>query len=447
MNRTDDWSIKAIQSTCPKWCDDDRITLERLFNSGKLFPDIRGASRIEIWRAICSIDSQIPTLYTFFEDVKYLTLCHRVLSRFVCSPEQRCLRTVLHQFFVPPEVIPLELSEGRYEDGPLNLSQNEKFQVGYHQIWLFAMRHWWQMTEAKPRKDRSKEDGGMDLQCQPDREDLWIRLAALFRRLGFNCPSFLDVRDVANAPSGWDASSVEALTDELHISQSRAKRCGIPFEGDVEADQRSCFLPAMLRINLNSKKYCTRFFGRQTFYFLFFDRKQELLSTTSTFNASSNSRDSAPADRVIHSPSTPYTDSATAVVLYGYTSENPSVEQLAIQPMRPIIGTSLGGRPATVHAGALLPPSTEDVTVVWIENDKTRERQIHTFTRETAGQIIEEMALSGTSRSFFLADGLGAVGPEDLVEALEATSQRRVYYVSPLQRDKLAQTMGLGPSN
>jgi Protein of unknown function (DUF3723) len=69
MRLTDDHSIRAIQSTCPKHCKSDREALLKSFAAHQIFREMDRPVRELVCQRKCSVDFQIPIFYSFFKVV------------------------------------------------------------------------------------------------------------------------------------------------------------------------------------------------------------------------------------------------------------------------------------------------------------------------------------------------------------------------------------------
>lgn len=169
----------------------------------------------------------------------------------------------LRQSFQPDGPLEIQSSEDVYEVMDLCVSDEDRFLVCYVQLWLFAMRHWWEMTGTRPRKDHRDR-----LPLNTDEmEDSQRCLRQLARRLGFHVAGE-DEPDVAPWQRDYEPAGV--LTNDCKLLQQQSERGGVPSVDDLGADQASCFWPRILHNHLKEKTYCTSLFGRRTFCVLFF---------------------------------------------------------------------------------------------------------------------------------------------------------------------------------
>jgi hypothetical protein len=73
MQHINQATVGGMQLRAPGASPDDLLALEEPFRQGKLFPGIDDQiERQAIWLRLQSINFLIPSLYTLFEDIKYL---------------------------------------------------------------------------------------------------------------------------------------------------------------------------------------------------------------------------------------------------------------------------------------------------------------------------------------------------------------------------------------
>ncbi len=74
MRRVDKATVEALQGTAPGACPNDHKRLYGLLSTGQIFGTFNESEREEIWERVCVVsqDCLIPTLFTFFEDIKLL---------------------------------------------------------------------------------------------------------------------------------------------------------------------------------------------------------------------------------------------------------------------------------------------------------------------------------------------------------------------------------------
>jgi hypothetical protein len=110
--------------------------------------------REAIWSESRSIDYLIPSLFTFFEDLKYLRACADCLKRLVKLSRRKTVRTALGQKFPYVEEAGdeyvLEVAESTIVDRSGRAV--DRLDLRYRHLWAFAMRHYPEMpTDAKKK--------------------------------------------------------------------------------------------------------------------------------------------------------------------------------------------------------------------------------------------------------------------------------------------------------
>lgn len=131
-------------------------------------------------------DGLIPSLYTFFEDFKYLESCVHGVKR-LFGPSIKSVWETMRSMLIP-------FSDSEVEESVIETSEStfrrqratdvERLDTGYLQVWLYAMRHY-PLMPPDPKNDD-------DLLAKPARakadERAIYEMAELARRLGFKSP-------------------------------------------------------------------------------------------------------------------------------------------------------------------------------------------------------------------------------------------------------------------
>ncbi|GLA67536.1 hypothetical protein AtubIFM54640_010855 [Aspergillus tubingensis] len=172
-------TVDQLQSLAPGSCSDAKIAKELVLR-GQVFAAFSEAERIGIWARMQRFDGLIPSLYTFFEDFKYLVSCAHCIKRLLGHVKGSIHTTMNHMFVAPPEgECLIQTSESSFRTA--RVSPMEQFELGYRQVWLYAMRHYPLMppdpkTDAKlfANSNRAKAD-----------EHTVCEMARLAYRLGF----------------------------------------------------------------------------------------------------------------------------------------------------------------------------------------------------------------------------------------------------------------------
>jgi hypothetical protein len=130
----------------------------------------------------------IPSLRLFFENIKYLKPIIQVMKKAFLPPKFKgTIREAVRRRYVPPPdgMFPVQVSENGFvqeqRDHP-----DYGFWSAYRQLNLFAMRHFFGLSNSCPR-GAHKYTGPHK---QPDPHELWNRFAELSKTLGFGSPRF-----------------------------------------------------------------------------------------------------------------------------------------------------------------------------------------------------------------------------------------------------------------
>ena len=177
-------TVELLQSRCPKASAIDKSLVVELMHSGKLFPLILDAElRSRLLRRIQESKHIIPTLHTFLEDTKWLEPCAKVLGRLLPKNHRRTIHRSLINCYTGAEQ-----EDDRYRVEQSNLTFIERsgsvFQAaesGYRQLWLFAWRHFPELSATVPRKDLGKPKP----KARASNQQRWQQLAGLAISLGF----------------------------------------------------------------------------------------------------------------------------------------------------------------------------------------------------------------------------------------------------------------------
>ncbi|KAL3468695.1 hypothetical protein BJX99DRAFT_265928, partial [Aspergillus californicus] len=144
-------SVQMLQSRAPKVSNRDLHFLEKRMNDGTLFPSIQdGTKRNAVWNRLQTISVPIPTLQTFFSDLRYLAVARKVM------------RTLL-QINNPKTKMSIDERLGGQHRmiGRLPLGQDRGvIQQGLRELWRFSFQYGLEMTgtaRCQPRDHRTQE--------------------------------------------------------------------------------------------------------------------------------------------------------------------------------------------------------------------------------------------------------------------------------------------------
>ena len=313
-------TVQTLQLLAPGISTKDRTTAKGLVLSGAAFSNFTQSERNSIWKKMKKKDNIIPSLYTFFRNMRYLESCADCMKRLVALSQYRpTVKSAMKGIFKPADSAggeyPIQTSETgfrQYTD-----SQADYAELGYRQLWLYAMRHY-------PNLARESESD--DLVAKPNYEKAdetaLYNMAVLARELGFVSPQIEKLienspdRQIARATLlkarkperyRYDSDSFESLISTIAGCFIRAmpiehqlpsertdgrevqlnSRCGHPRAKVQKQDCQYLFIDSLHTEEFPTAGKVSSPFVRRSVYFFFFGNLRTGLprSSTSTANA------------------------------------------------------------------------------------------------------------------------------------------------------------------
>lgn len=169
----------------------DQVKIKQLMEDGAILPMVTDDFRRRIvLQRLLQHDGRIPSLYLFAEDTIYLEPAAKILTNLVYPRKKKSIRDCILRCYVAslPSGAVVEVDEGVYRN--IDTDERTVLELAYRQLWLFAIRHYPEMTQKIPRKDsRISKD-----YCAVS-EDMPVRLALLAYRLGFRTDTITKLCD------------------------------------------------------------------------------------------------------------------------------------------------------------------------------------------------------------------------------------------------------------
>lgn len=305
MKKIDLDTIDALQLLAPGKSHTDAKKACGLILSGQAFAEFSDEERRTIWNRMKAFDGLIPSLYTFFEDFKYLESCVHCVKR-LFGPLTKSVWETMRSMFIP-------FSDSEAEESVIQTSEStfrrqratdvERLDTGYLQVWLYAMRHY-PLMPLDPKNDD-------DLLAKPARakadERAIYEMAELARRLGFKSPKMDALIDgspdhqiaraallQARKPNRfrYDAQQFEILVSRIAdcfaeavpdqpnmvhdlLADSTVKpraRRGMPQTRTHKQDSPMLFLDRLHADDVGVADTITSYFVRRCVYFAFFGK-------------------------------------------------------------------------------------------------------------------------------------------------------------------------------
>ncbi|KAJ5142480.1 uncharacterized protein N7515_001267 [Penicillium bovifimosum] len=307
MKKIDQDTVEALQLLAPGKSRTDKKTARGLVLGGQAFGEFGDEERRSIWARLKDFDVLVPSLYTFFEDFKYLESCAHCVKR-LFGPSTSIWQS-MSSMFVPQsdsedgtgvEESLIQTSESTFRHQ--RATDVERLETGYWQIWLYAMRHY---TLMPP--DPKKEDDllAKSARAKPDQRAIY-EMAELARHLGFksteiemlinSSPDHQIARSAllqARKPDRYryDRQQFDLLINQIvgcfaHavpdqpgrsqelLADSTMKpkvRCGVPQARTQKQDNALLFLDCV-NAEVEMADTITSFFVRRCVYFAFFGK-------------------------------------------------------------------------------------------------------------------------------------------------------------------------------
>jgi hypothetical protein len=178
-------TVELLEGRCPRLSEADRRHINHIFEQYQAFPSVRDSHiRSRLQTASMEYPRIIPSLKTFLENTKYLKPMTDVMKIVFRPKLNDTIRQTMRRFYhAQNSKIQIQVSENDFED-----AENSNVRYGFwsasRQMFLFAMRHFWGLTDVHPRGYSQ-----FTKSRQPfDKQELWSRSQFLARNLGFIPP-------------------------------------------------------------------------------------------------------------------------------------------------------------------------------------------------------------------------------------------------------------------
>jgi hypothetical protein len=147
-------TIQSLELLAPKHSDIDKSLVIDLMERGEIFSlqNDHGIQKTLV-ENICDFPSVIPSLWTFFETLKYLEPLCEALRQLLGKQMKRTIRSSLTGLFFAPSKNMVQLNKTEDVEIKFELSQQEAMMVAYTELWAFCSRHFDSLTASTPRKE------------------------------------------------------------------------------------------------------------------------------------------------------------------------------------------------------------------------------------------------------------------------------------------------------
>jgi Protein of unknown function (DUF3723) len=229
---------------------------------GSIFGGFSTEERATIWENILAFKGIIPSLSTFFQDIKLLEACVNGIKWLVEVPRHQTLFTALGECYSQPDTQILQTTETtcRCRTG----SPTHGMKLGYLQLFAFAMRHYKDLPKAPVKKDVKEMP-----RATADREVLQ-RFASFAARLGFTSPEIEKFKGVSEDITIADTEAPIPIIVTTGSGENMKQRCGLPPVKTFRGDTKYVFLDNFCQAKDETGEGITSFFVLKCWFVAFF---------------------------------------------------------------------------------------------------------------------------------------------------------------------------------
>ncbi|ELR06849.1 hypothetical protein VC83_03930 [Pseudogymnoascus destructans] len=309
MLMVDQATVKVVELMAPKSSKRDAQLLHGQLVSGQIFSGFNLEGRETIWSNLRIISGLIPSLYTFFEDLKYLEACAGSMRHLVMPSPKHTMRSALNNIFFGTNQLVIQEAHSTYSTQLGKCSKNWHFT--YPQLWLFTMRDYPGLPAPREVKTKKKKKLLAKARTPNANEVKLSDFAVLADRLRFKSDeisalmrrssdreiardALLRARDqdhydyndgdidshveqilglfATARPRNTDQSSPALVSDG---PDAAGARCGFPDEEAHARDRKFLYISNLHADQDEQGESITSFFVRRSVYFAFFGRLEE----------------------------------------------------------------------------------------------------------------------------------------------------------------------------
>lgn len=180
----DDTTAEKLEGLCPRYSCSDWDYVVVLMQNCVLFPSVKDEClRRALLANIKTIPCLIPSLWTFFETLKYLEPLCDILRRLLGKKMEGTIRGSLLSCFYPPERSRVQTSEKYHVELRAQPDRFKAAEIAYVQLWAFCSRHFNSLSTFTPKMNGENEPVAGERNPV-----LWQRLVAFASDLGFQIP-------------------------------------------------------------------------------------------------------------------------------------------------------------------------------------------------------------------------------------------------------------------
>jgi hypothetical protein len=175
-------TVKLLEGRAPKTSLADRDFITRAIESRSAFPLLHdNVKRLRLLQNVVAVDGMIPSIKTIAKDSLYLEDCAKAMRTLIDPTDCHTREAIQHMWHgYGGDYIVLESADGVAQYGDIQTGDEERFEIAYVQLWMFAMRNFHRLTNLVPKSDNKQKV----LSIGPDPQCL-LEFARLADALGF----------------------------------------------------------------------------------------------------------------------------------------------------------------------------------------------------------------------------------------------------------------------
>lgn len=272
MQKIDHLTVKTLELKAPGASTSDAVLLFHQMQSGEIFKAFDLDYRLKIWARLQAAEGLIPTLWTFFEDFKYLQACANCVRRLITVPFRGTLYTAMNQSFS-------ETSQ-KSECQALSLIHDEnntqrQMNVHYRKVFLYAMRNLRELLPGSTRIELKQKEKKQLTMKEPDVCILY-GLADIAERLGFRSPEIIAIKAKFSSQAHAEISIQTPKNKPTFVvdgsGESLERRCACPFILAYEQSKDFLTLDNMEVIDKSRGSSIHPVFVRRSVYLAYFGK-------------------------------------------------------------------------------------------------------------------------------------------------------------------------------
>jgi hypothetical protein len=246
--------INELQGKAPGAIGADFDNLQASLRSGHLFGSFQKSQRDTLWSNACEVSRQslIPSLYTFFEDRKFLACAEACMRTIMDLSARETITTHLTTLFTDAnqskDKCIIQTSETSFKEIPGDIEQ--RLELGIRQLWIRCFR---QCRIVPKRSALANSRLKVD-------EIATFDIACLASKLGFQSQRIFHI--IQHPP---EIPNCEHPAQCPRRGNGQPKRYGIPYDTDHERDSLDMFLPELSEKNVSTYNLSSLFVRRSVY--------------------------------------------------------------------------------------------------------------------------------------------------------------------------------------